>query len=510
MIASKKFILKSIIASFFMVFVVVGNAHAMRPDTTIADLSERLLPSVVNISTTEKVVENERARRNPFLNERSPFPEGSPFNDLFDQFFEQYGGQQPQSNPDEQNDNKKPREYNRPLSLGSGFIIDAEKGYIVTNNHVIDGADEIKVTLHDDTTLDAKIIGSDDKTDVALIQVETDHPLKAVPWGSSDDMRVGEWIIAIGNPFGLGGTVTTGIISARQRDINAGPYDDFIQTDASINRGNSGGPMFNMNGEVIGINTAIFSPTGGSVGIGFAIPSQMAKSVVKQLVEFGRTRRGWLGVQIQTVTEDIAESLELEKAQGALVANVTKDSPADKAGYKAGDVILTFDGHEIDQMKSLPRIVAETEIDKTVKSVVWRDGKKQTLNVKVGELDVEEDKPEASAEEEPKEQKKTKEAVSLSKLGLKVKDIEAQDRMKYDLSDELEGVLIVDVDRSYQAARKRVGAGAVVTEFNQKKVKSATDLEKAYEKAVKDGKKTVLLLIDQAGMTRFVALKLEE
>lgn len=502
--------------SFFTVvislLVISSSAYAVKPDTTIADLSEKLLPSVVNISTTQKVVEDSRRRMSPFFNNQTPFPEGSPFNDLFEQFFEHYGS--PMGRPDEQdevNPEKKPREYNRPLSLGSGFVIDAENGYIVTNNHVVDGADEVKVTLHDDTTLDAEVVGTDKKTDVALLQVKTDHPLVAVPWGESDKMRVGEWVIAIGNPFGLGGTVTAGIISARQRDINAGPYDDFIQTDASINRGNSGGPMFNLSGEVIGINTAIVSPTGGSVGIGFAIPSQMARTVVKQLIEFGRTRRGWLGVQIQTVTDDIAESLELDKARGAMVADVTKDSPAEKAGFKAGDVILSFDGHDIDQMRSLPRVVAETEINKQVNAVVWRDGKEVTLAVKVGELEVaEEAEDKTSKEDNESDEKSVDEVIELSKIGIKIRDITAKVRAKYDLDDDVEGVIIVGVERGVQASRKRVTPGTIITEFNQKKVTNARALEKLYKQAIKDKKKTVLLLVDQSGSTRFVALKLED
>lgn len=499
--------------SFFIVLamgLIISSplSAAERPDS-FADLSEKLLPSVVNISTTQKVVERPGQQRvNPLM---PRLPEGSPFNEFFEEFFRH---QMPPMGPDygapQKRGEAEPREYNRPFSLGSGFVIDADKGFIVTNNHVIDGADDIKVTLHDDTTLDATLIGSDEKTDVALLQVETDHPLVEVSWGDSDKMRVGEWVLAIGNPFGLGGTVTAGIISARQRDINAGPYDDFIQTDASINRGNSGGPMFNIDGEVIGINTAIFSPSGGSVGIGFAIPSAMAKSVVKQLMEYGRTRRGWLGVSIQTVTDDIAESLGLDKAEGALVARVSEDSPAAQAGFKSGDVILSFDGQDIEEMRELPRVVAETKIDKEVRVRVWREGKPIILKVTVGEM--EEAMDEDGAEEASKDdaQDKATDPVRLEKLGIEVTNLDRQMKKAFNFDEDTKGVVITAVDRSSQAARKRVARGAILTEFNQREVTSAKALKLLYEDAIDEGKETVLLLLEQNGARRFVALKLSE
>src|SRR5690606_38601045 len=272
-------------------------------------------------------------------------------------------------------------------SLGSGFVVDAENGYIVTNNHVVRDADEVRVTFHNDETVEAEVIGRDEKTDLAVLKVATDTKLTQVKFGDSDALRVGDWVVAIGNPFGLGGTVTAGIVSARGRDIGQGPYDDFIQTDASINRGNSGGPLFNLDGDVIGINTAIFSQSGGSVGIGFAISSKLASSVATQLREFGRTRRGWLGVRIQQVTDEIAESLGLDTARGALVADVTPDGPAKASGIQAGDVILKFAGQDVSEMRELPRIVAETEVGKTVSVAVWRDGKVQEFTAKLGELE---------------------------------------------------------------------------------------------------------------------------
>lgn len=340
---------------------------------SFADLSEILLPAVVNISSTTKVMAPTAE-----MPEMPEFPEGSPFNEFFKDFMERGMGGQGQAMP--------------ATSLGSGFIIDAQKGLVVTNNHVVKDADQVRVILNDDTTLDAKIVGKDDKTDLAVLQVDPGkHKLSQVPFGDSDVMRVGDWVVAIGNPFGLGGTVTAGIISARQRDIHAGPYDDFIQTDASINKGNSGGPMFNLKGEVIGINTAIYSPSGGSVGIGFAIPSDLAKPVIDQIIKYGRTRRGWMGVKIQTITDDIAQSMGLKSTQGALVADVTKDGPAEEAKIKSGDIILEFNGQKLDAMRQLPRIVAETPIGEKVPVKILRGDQIMTLSLKIGELEKAED-----------------------------------------------------------------------------------------------------------------------
>src|SRR3954447_12841275 len=357
------------------------------PDS-FADLAAQLLPAVVNVSSSQSA----QAR-----NDRGPeipgFPPGSPFEQFFRDFLDRNRpGQQGQGQrrgertpqPQPPGDNGGPG-GGRAVSLGSGFIVDTA-GYIVTNNHVIEGADEISVTLTDNTTLKAKLVGKDERVDLALLKVDTDHPLKAVPFGDSDTARVGDWVLAIGNPFGLGGSVTAGIVSARGRDIRQGPYDDFIQTDAAINRGNSGGPLFNMDGQVIGINTAIYSPSGGSVGIGFSVPANLAKSVVAQLKDFGHPRRGWLGVRIQQVTPDIAESLGLHEAQGAMVAGVNDGGPAEKSGIRNGDVILKFNNQDVKEMRTLPRIVAETDIGKSVPVVLWRDGKEVTVQAAVGEL----------------------------------------------------------------------------------------------------------------------------
>ena len=321
-----------------------------------ADLAARLLPAVVNVSTTQTLKKED-------MPDMPQFPPGSPFDEFFKDFMERQKGQ-----------DATPRKV---TALGSGFIIDPS-GLVVTNNHVIDDAEQITVILHDTQAFKAKIVGRDTKADLALLKIEVPTKLPFVQFGDSDGARVGDWVIAIGNPFGLGGTVTAGIVSARARDINAGPYDDFIQTDASINKGNSGGPLFNMKGEVIGINTAIFSPSGGSIGIGFSIPSNEAKPVLADLQKYGKTRRGWLGVRIQSVTPDIAESLGLKEQKGALVAGTTPDGPAEKAGIKAGDVILTFDGKDVVDMRRLPRIVAETGIDKDVDVQLWRGGKMTT------------------------------------------------------------------------------------------------------------------------------------
>jgi serine protease Do len=352
----KSFVLGTVLGLAFAVLPVHSSqAKGVGPDG-FAEIVQPLLPAVVNISSTQKMEAQPDPQDMP---EMPQFPEGSPFQDFFEQFME----------------NRQGMPMVPQASLGSGFVIDAQNGYIVTNNHVIRDAEEIRVTFQDDITIPAELIGTDEKTDLAVLKVKTDHKLTAVSFGNSDVLRVGDWVVAIGNPFGLGGTVTAGIVSARARDINSGPYDDFIQTDASINRGNSGGPMFDLKGQVIGINTAIFSPSGGSVGIGFAIPSALAKPVIDQIIKFGRTRRGWLGVRIQEVTDDIAESLGLPNNQGALVASVTEKGPAQAAGLEAGDVILELNGQKVSAMRSLPRLVAEAPIDTEADLVFWRDGK---------------------------------------------------------------------------------------------------------------------------------------
>lgn len=463
-------------------------APTFNAPTTFAHLAERLSPAVVNISSTQKVEE---------MDDSSPdfpqFPPGSPFEDFFEEFMGKPGDGAPAI---------------PPSSLGSGFVIDAEKGYIVTNNHVIRDADEVRVTFTDDSTLKAKIIGRDEKIDIAVIQVETDKKLTAVPFGTSDTMRVGDWVLAIGNPFGLGGTVTAGIISARQRDINSGPYDDYLQTDASINRGNSGGPMFNLNGEVIGVNTAIFSPSGGSVGIGFAVPSDLAKPVINQLIEYGRTRRGWLGVRIQTVTDEIAESLGLDKAKGALVASVTEGGPAEKAKLQPGDVILEFAGKPIDEMRALPRIVAETPIEKETTLKFWRDEKLMTAKVTIGELEkAEEDGLLASKSESPVTRGKD---TDVDVVGMSVANLTDTLRENFNVPDDVNGVLVTKVKPRSEAATKGLDSGDVIVEIGQQPAQSANAAKDIIEKAKKDGKSSVLLLVNREGDVRFVALKLED
>jgi serine protease Do len=347
--------------NIFIIFFAVNISHAKSAPDSFADLAEKLSPSVVNISTTTVI--EERSRQMP------SFPPGSPFEDFFKQF-DQPGGKK-----------------RKAQSLGSGFIID-DTGYVITNNHVIDNAEKIMVILYDDTSFEATVVGKDPKTDVALLKIDPKKTkLKAVKFGDSNDLRVGDWVMAIGNPFGFGGTVTAGIVSARGRNLS-GSYDDYIQTDASINRGNSGGPLFDMKGNVVGINTAIFSQSGGSVGIGFAVSSNLAKQVTDQLKQYGRTKRGWLGVLIQEISQEIADSLGMKSAKGALVSSATEGGPAEKAGVKTGDVILKFNNIDIENMKELPKVVAGTPVGKSVPLVILRNGKELSLNVVLGELEL--------------------------------------------------------------------------------------------------------------------------
>src|SRR5947207_11841123 len=401
------------VAALLLVVPAGAPPVAARPaPDSFADLADKLLPSVVNISTTQTLKTDKQKESTPG---RPKFPPGSPFEEFFKDFFKDHDA--PQSGRPE----AKPR---KATSLGSGFVVDAG-GYIVTNNHVIADADEITVKLADNTELKAEVVGRDTKTDVAVLKVKTTKPLVATRWGDSDKSRVGDWVLAIGNPFGLGGSVTAGILSARQRDIQSGPYDDFLQTDAAINRGNSGGPMFNMDGEVIGINTAIYSPSGGSIGIGFAIPSNLAKQVAAELVREPdhNVHRGWLGVRIQAVTDEIAESLGLDKPKGALVASVNDNGPAQTGGVQAGDVILTFDGKPVTDMKHLPRLVAETPVDKTVPVTVWRKRKENALQVKVGKLDETE---QVAAKETPKKAAPKDTGGTVTTLGLTLSNITAE------------------------------------------------------------------------------------
>ncbi len=470
---------------------------ASMPPVTIANsphpgfsvLVERLLPAVVNISTTQTIKDKDSSSD---MQELPQFPPGSPFEDFFKDFMEKHKKQLQQ-----------PGHQRKTTSLGSGFIIDAG-GYVVTNNHVIQDADEITVILHDDTNLKAKLVGRDPKTDVALLKVESKQPLPYVTFGDSDSMKVGDWILVIGNPFGLGGTVTSGIISARARDINSGPYDDYIQTDAPINRGNSGGPMFDLSGNVIGINTAIFSPSGGSVGIGFAIPSSMAKNVVEQLKASGKIRRGWLGVRIQNVTDEIAKSLNLPGAHGALVSSVSKDSPAGKAGVQPGDVILTFDGKPVVEMRRLPRMVAEARIDTKVPMTLWRDGKEVQVSVPIGEM---QEKDEAADDEKPEEAapEKTPKGLAIPEFDIKVALITPDTRKTFQLGDSAKGLVVTQMGDNSPLIDKGLKPGDVIVEAGQKEMKDVKDFAKL-AKDSKESQRPLLLLIDRQGDIRFVAV----
>ena len=466
-----------------------------------ADLAEKLLPSVVNISTTQTVKPEQHSEKSS--PELPQFPPGSPFEEFFKDFFNR-------NHPQGGSGNNHPEaETHKATSLGSGFIIDAV-GYVVTNNHVIADADEITVILHDNTNLKAELVGRDTKTDIAVLKVKTEKPLVAVNWGDSDVARVGDWVLAIGNPFGLGGTVTAGILSARQRDINSGPYDDFLQTDASINRGNSGGPMFNMDGQVIGINTAIYSPSGGSIGIGFAIPSALAHAVVSELIGEPDhiVHRGWLGVRIQAVTDEIAESLGLNKAHGALVASVSDNGPAQGAGILPGDVILTFDGKQVTDMRHLPRLVAETPVDKVVPVTVWRKRQETALKVKVGRLQETET---ASAETGVKPlPSKGSDVDTVKALGMTLSDVTPALKEKFSLGDDAKGVVVVDVTKDSPGAEKGLRPGDMIMEAAQEEVKSASQIAGKVADAKKSGRKSILLLVERQGDLRFVALRLDQ
>jgi serine protease Do len=453
-----------------------------RGPASVADIAEGLQDTVVNISTTQTLKGGKE--ETPAV----PGPKGSPFEDFFDDFF------------DDQEKQGVPRKVS---SLGSGFVIDPS-GLIVTNNHVIEGADEIIINFTDGTKLKVvKVLGHDSKTDLALLKVEPKQPLKAVTFGDSAKMRVGDWVMAIGNPFGLGGTVTVGIISAKKRDINAGPYDDFLQTDAAINRGNSGGPLFNMDGEVIGVNTAIISPSGGSIGIGFAVPSNSAVQVVDQLKQFGETRRGWLGVHVQNVTEEIAESLGMKEATGALVANVSPDSPAATAGIQPSDVILKFDGQPVENMRGLPRAVAATPIGKAVPVEVLRKGQTLDVTVTVGRLP-ETEEAEDQEQTDPQDKVEPEHEVLL---GLSISQLTDHLREQFNIGKTVEGVLITNVEPNSPAAQKDVKAGDVIVEVTQEKVTDPQEVLARVEAVKKAGRKTVLLLISDAkGGLRFVAV----
>lgn len=474
---------KRLVAAFAVILAVgVAVSHAQGPQS-VADLAEKLSDAVVNISTAQ-TVKGKRGVPLPSL------PPGTPFKDLFEDFLKR----QQRNGP-----------ARRVSSLGSGFVVDPA-GIIITNNHVIDKADEIVVNFPNGDKLDAKVIGKDPETDVAVLKVEPKKPLKAVKLGDSDSVRVGDWVMAIGNPFGLGGTVTLGIVSARNRHINSGPYDDFIQTDAAINRGNSGGPLFNMEGEVVGINTAIISPTGGSIGIGFAVPTSTATQVISQLRQFGTTRRGWIGVRIQNVSEEIAESQGLTKPRGALVAGVTDGGPAADAGVLAPDIILKFNGKDVADVRGLQRVVAQTPVGDEVDVVVWRDGTEKKLRMKVGRR--EEGLKRMTSAPAPAGKEKT---VSGKVLGLSLSSLTDELRKKYKISSKADGVVITEVDPQSSAAEKRIRPGTVITEVDQVSVKTPKDVIAQVENFAKKGRKSVLLtLAEPNGDVRFSAIRVKE
>src|SRR5213080_2835999 len=479
--------------------LVSAPASARGPDG-IADVAEKVIDAVVNISTSQTV---EAKGGGEGRGAMPQLPPGSPFEEFFDDFFKNRRGPGGNSKGGDKGTDLQPRKTN---SLGSGFIVDTS-GIVVTNNHVIADADEINVIMNDGTKIKAELVGIDKKTDLAVLKFKPVKPLVAVKFGDSDKLRLGEWVIAIGNPFSLGGTVTAGIVSARNRDINSGPYDSYIQTDAAINRGNSGGPLFNLDGEVIGVNTLIISPSGGSIGIGFAVPSKTVVGVVNQLRQFGELRRGWLGVRIQQVTDEIAESLNIKPARGALIAGVEDKGPAKPAGIEPGDVVVKFDGKDIKEPKDLSRVVADTAVGKEVDVVIIRKGAEETRKVTLGRLEDGDKAVQASAKtkEEPAEKPVTQRALGLD-LATLSKDL----RTRYKIKDSVKGVVITSVDGGSDAAEKRLSPGEVVVEVAQEAVSNAADIKKRVDQLKKDGKKSVLLLIANAeGELRFVALSVQ-
>ncbi len=442
--------------------------------SSFADLAENLMPSVVNISTTQTV----RTTSNQFPFQ---FPPGSPFEEMFKDF-------------------QRPTER-KASSLGSGFIID-ENGTVITNNHVIAGADDILIKVNS-KDYNAKVIGADPYMDIAVLKMQTKDKFKPVKFGNSDKARVGDWVVAIGNPFGLGGTVTSGIISARNRDIGMTRYDDFIQTDASINQGNSGGPLFNLKGEVVGINTAIIAPgQSGSIGIGFAIPANAASKVIDQLINYGETRRGWLGVRIQEVTKEIAEAVNLQKSEGALVASVGENSPADKAGVKAGDIILEFDGKKIDTMRTLPKVVANTKVGKNVVIKIWRDKKLITKNLRLGRLESSEE-----FKDKKTDLKKTEE-VEIEVLKISVRDLTQKDISSRNLKIS-KGVVITEIANK-SPLRGLLNVGDIIIEARRTPITKTSDLKNIVEKVIKKGDKNLLLsIIDNNNRRRYLGVKIK-
>jgi serine protease Do len=464
--------IKKLLISFFIISFA-PQVMAKDAPASFADLAEKLMPSVVNISTTTTVVTSS----NPFPGFK--FPPGSPFEDMFKEFGT------PQTR--------------KSSALGSGFIID-EKGIVITNNHVIQDAEDIVVRVNGNEEYKAKIVGADPLSDIAVLQIDSKEKFKPVKFGDSDKARIGDWVIAIGNPFGLGGTVTSGIISARNRSIGLARYEDYIQTDASINTGNSGGPLFDMNGDVIGINTAILGQS-GSIGIGFSIPSNSAKKVISQLIEFGETKRGWLGVRIQVVTKEIADAEKLDKPRGALVASVADKSPSDKAGIKAGDIIIEFNGTKIKEMKELPKIVAQTEVGKTVDVIIWRNKKEIIKKIKLGRLETSED-----FKEKPK--KAELEIQKIESLKITTRPLNEKDIQQRKLPNQTTGLVITSIDKD--SPINYLNINDIIIEVQKKRIKSFKDLENAVKMALKSSEKTILILIyNNQNQKRYIGVKLD-
>ena len=467
----KKF--RTALITIVITFGLNFNSNSQDVPESFADLAEKLMPSVVNISTTTTVTT--QSNQFPFQ-----FPPGSPFEDMFKEF-------------------GAPQER-KSAALGSGFIID-EKGIVVTNNHVIQGADDIIVRAEGDKEYKAKVIGADPLSDIAVLQLDSKINFKPVKFGNSDKARIGDWVIAIGNPFGLGGTVTSGIISARNRSIGLSRYEDYIQTDASINSGNSGGPLFDMNGDVIGINTAILGRS-GSIGIGFAIPSNSAKIVINQLIEFGETKRGWLGVRIQDVTKEIADVENLGEARGALVASVAENSPSDKAGVKAGDIILEFNGEKILEMKQLPIIVARTEVGKKVEVKIWRNKKQIVKSITLGRLETSEDFKVA-------EKNETTNEVRIEKLKISVTEITKKEIKERNLPNQTSGLVITKIEKNSPLISS-IEVNSIILEAQKKKIINVNDLNQVLKKVLSSDQKTILLVVyNSKNQRRYIGVKLD-
>ncbi|MDC1114517.1 Do family serine endopeptidase [Candidatus Pelagibacter sp.] len=468
--------IKFLFLAFIFTFSFSTLSNSQSVPASFADLAERLMPSVVNISTTQTVT----TTSNPFPFQ---FPPGSPFEDMFKEF----------GTPQER----------KSSALGSGFIID-EKGIVVTNNHVIQDAEDIIVRVNGDQEYKAKVVGADPLSDIAVLQLETKDKFTPVAFGDSDKARIGDWVIAIGNPFGLGGTVTSGIISARNRSIGLSRYEDYIQTDASINSGNSGGPLFDMNGDVIGINTAILGRN-GSIGIGFSIPANSAKIVIDQLIEFGETKRGWLGVRIQDVSQEIADVEKLDEPRGALVASVAENSPSDKAGIKAGDIILEFNGVKINQMKELPAIVAKTKVGKKVKVKIWRNQKEITKNVLLGRLETSEDFK-VSEKKEPVE----KQTSEIESLKITVRLLNNEDIKTRKLPNQITGLVVTKIENDSPLKNTTLAVNDIITEAQKKKIKTINDLREVTQKVINSNQQTILLAIyNNQNQRRYLGVKLK-